>query len=319
LAPRLATDSEVDQWRKHGWVLLEGLVGAEEIDNAADDLHQMFPTAEEYFADPEGATLKWRGSTPDPGEQFIWPEEGPGFRGEQHRWSSAFPFPGSGSLNLLCVHPSIVDFAERALGTPDVRIYQTHANASYSGITNYEQPMHVDRNHSWLPASGEAPWWNLEGFLYLSDVTEQDNATRVVSVRDSVHVKDTRPVVMPDRDPELYRAEHRATGVRGSYLAYRSDVFHRGAPFGGAERARFLLALAFKCAGQDWIGYTQAHSQSTEPDWIALAERLTPRQLETFGFPPPGHPIWTDLLLERTALRYPKLDLEPWRAALDPA
>ncbi len=318
MAARLATEAEVATWQEQGWVLLQGLVGTEEIDNAYDDLHQAFPTSEEYHADPEGATRKWLGWKPDQEEEYIWPEDGPGFRGEQHRWNTAFPFAGSGTLNRLCVHSSVVDFAERALGTPDVRLYQAHATASYAGLTNYEQPMHIDRNHSWLPAGSQAPWWNLEGFLYLSDVTDADNPTRVVSLVDSAHVPAITPVVMPDRDPQLYESEHRATGVRGSYLAYRSDVFHRGAPFGAAERARFLLAVAFKWAEQDWIGYSQAQSRSTDPEWTTFAEHSTPRELELFGFPPPGHPIWNEALLQDTALRYPKLDLEPWRTALNP-
>ncbi len=320
MASRLATDAEVDEWRQRGWVVLEGLVGPDEIDAAAHDLHQLFPTAEEYHADPEGVTRKWRGDRPDPTEEWVWPDEGPGFRGEQHRWMATFPFTGSGTLNRLCVHPSVVDFAERALGTADLRLYETHATASYSGLTNYEQPMHTDRNHSWLPAGHEAPWWNLQMFLYLSDVTDAHNPTRVVSVSDSAHVEATRPVVMPEREPALYAAEHRATGVRGSLLAYRSDVFHRGAPFGAAvdERgtARFIVALAFKRAGQDWIGYDQAQSRSTGPDWTAFAERCSPRQLELFGFPPPGHPIWDEALLRATAARYPAMDLGPWWAEI---
>ena len=108
---------------------------------------------------------------------------------------------------------------------------------------------------------------------------------------------------MPDKEPTVYEAERRATGLRGSYLAYRSDVFHRGAPFGSTERARFTLALAFKSAGQDWIGYNQAHSQSTDPEWVTFAERSTPRELELFGFPPPGHPIWNEALLRATGYR----------------
>ncbi len=318
MAARRATDAEVATWQQHGWVLLEGLVGTDEVDDVADDLHLMFPTAEEYHADPEGVTRTWPGSKPDRAEPYTWPEDGPGFRGAQQRWSTAFPFPGKGRLNRLCVHPSVVDFAERALGTPDIRLYQTHATAKYGGLTNYEQPMHIDRNHSWLPAGSQAPWWNLEGFLYLSDVTDADNPTRLVSVQDAAHAEPTMPVVMPEHDPQLYASEHQATGVRGSYLAYRSDVFHRGGPFGSTEGARIVLALAFKCAGQDWIGYNQAHSQSTDSEWIRFAQRLTPRELELFGFPPPGHPIWTEELIAATALRYPKLDLGPWRAELAP-
>lgn len=321
MASRLASDTEVDTWREEGWVLLEGLVASEDIDAAGEDLHRLFPTVEEYAADPEGVVRKRTGSAGDEDddrEDAFWPVDGPGFRKRQHIWVTEFPFPGSGALNRLCLHPSVVDFAERALGTPDIRLYQSHATAAYAGITNYEQPMHIDRNHSWLPPVNRSPWWNLEGFLYLSDVTESDNATRVVSLPDSAHVAETTPVVMPADDPALYRSEHRAIGRRGSYLAYRSDVFHRGAPFGGTDRARFLLALAFKRAGQEWIAYNQAQSKSTQREWLAFAQRLTPRQLELFGFPPPGHPIWDQDLLDRTALRYPRLDLEPWRQALDP-
>jgi len=316
LAPRLATDAEVDTWTTEGWVLLEGLVGPEEIDAAGDDLHLVFPSGDEYHRDPVGVSRRWQRVGGASDGDLFWPEDGPGFRSDQHRWTTEFPFPGSGALNRLCVHPSVVDFAERALGTPDIRIYQTHATASYSGLTNYEQPMHIDRNHSWLPPGGGAPWWNLEGFLYLSDVTEADNPTRVVSKPDSAHVKERTPILMPDVDPGLYAAEHRATGVRGSYLAYRSDVFHRGAPYGGEQRARFLLTLGFKRAGQDWIGYHQAQSNSTDRRWTGFAEHSTPRELELFGFPPPGHPIWNESLLARTAVRYPKLDLGPWRDAL---
>jgi hypothetical protein len=31
------------------------------------------------------------------------------------------------------------------------------------------------------------------------------------------------------------------------------------------------------------------------------------------GFPPPGHPYWTEETLTGVAARYPMLDLSPWR------
>jgi hypothetical protein len=227
-----------------------------------------------------------------------------------------FPFDGSGALNRLCVHPSIVDFAERALDTADLRLYQAHASAKYSGLTNYEQPMHTDRNHSWLPAVGEPPWWNLTGFLYLSDVTEDENPTRLVSVRDSATMSSPFPVMLPKLNPEAYEAERAAIGARGSYLAYRSDVWHRGAAFATPNTARFLVGLAFKHAAHHWIGYDTQQSRSTGGAWTSFVEGSTPRQLDLFGFPQPGHPIWTEALLDETAERYPKLDLSPWRDAL---
>jgi hypothetical protein len=312
---RIATDAEVTRWHNEGWVLVEGLVATDQIDAVAADLGEVFPSPEEYHADPQGVTERWLGRPADPKETFIWPDEGVGFRSAQQRWSATFPFPGSGALNRLIVHESIVNFAERALGSTDIRLYQAQPSAKYAGVTNYEQPMHTDRNHSWIPAGTKSPWWNLQGFLYLTDVTEADNPTRVVSVRETAHIVSPYGVVMPTSDPAIYAAERPATGVRGSYLAYRSDVFHRGAPFGSGSGARVIAAIAFKNVGQDWIGYDQQQSRSTGIEWTNFVEGSTPRELELFGFPPPGHAIWTEELLAATAMRYPALNLDPWRAS----
>lgn len=313
---RRATDAEVAAWREDGWVLLEGLVGAEEIDALAEDVGRTFPAAEELQADPEGVTERWLGHPITPEEVFVWPDEGPGFRPDQQRWGAIFPFAGCEALNRICVHPSVVDFAERALGNTDIRLYQAQASAKYAGVTNYEQPMHVDRNHSWLPAGSGSPWWNLEGFLYLTDVTEDDNPTRLVTVRDTAHIDSPYGVVMPNMEPGVYAAERPAAGVRGSYLAYRSDCWHRGAPFGSGTGARVVLAIAFKNAGVEWIGYDTQQSRSIGIEWTVFVEGSTPRQLALFGWPEPGHPVWDERLLHQTQQRYPRLDLAPWRAAL---
>ena len=317
MGARRATEDEVERWRTDGWVLLEGLVSTEEIDAAQDDLFGVFPTAEQYHADPEGETTRRLGHPPADRGGFVWPDEGPGFRDEQHRWQSFFPFPGDGAMNRLVVHPAIVDFVERALGSTDLRVYQTGLSAKYTGITNYEQPMHTDRNHSWLPPVPEAPWWHVEGFLYLSDVSATANPTHLVSVPDSVGRPTTTPLIMPSGDPELYAREKGAAGVRGSYLAYRPDVFHRAVELSEPGGSRFLLNVSYRLAGQDWIGYHTMQSNATSPHWTRFVESSTPRELALFGFPPPGHPIWSVSLIEATQQLYPKLDLDPWRSALD--
>ncbi len=312
---RLASDVEVEAWQADGWALVEGLVGTDEIDAATVDLAAIFPTAEQYRADPAGETERRLGVPPPTREVYTWPPDGPGFRPEQHRWQALFPFPGSGALNLLCVHPSIVDFMERALQTPDIRIYQAAMSAKYAGFTNYEQPMHTDRNHSWLPPRPGPPWWHVESFLYLCDVTDGNAPTHLVCAADSAGRDPTAPLIMPGRDPDIYAAERAATGVRGSLLAYRSDVFHRGVDLVEPGGARFLLNCSYKVAALDWIGYHSMQSRATSLDWDAFVERASPRQLELFGFPPPGHPVWDAEMLDATARRYPKLDLSPWRAA----
>jgi hypothetical protein len=93
---RLAADRELEHWRTEGWVVLDGLVGIEEIDAAKSDLWQLYPTPEEYFGDPDsvkvqvfhsGNPLLRRVKTAGPADQFL------GLR--------QFPFPGSGAMNHL--------------------------------------------------------------------------------------------------------------------------------------------------------------------------------------------------------------------------
>ena len=313
---RLARDDEVTTWQEHGWIVLDGLIGADEIEAAAAGLPSMFPTAEDYHADPAGTVERWKGRPGVPAEGYVWPDDGPGFRPEQHRWRREFPFAGSGLLNRMCTHPSIVDFAERALGTEEIRLYQAGISAKYTGETNYEQPMHTDRNHSWLPPVGRAPWWHLETFLYLSDVDEASAPTHLVSLQDSVGRKPTTPLYMPDWDAELYAAERAAVGVRGSLLAYRPDVFHRAVNLTAPGGSRFLLNVSYKVAGQDWVGYDQMQSRAVDPQWDAYVAGSSLRELSLFGFPKPGHPIWDEELVDALAERYPGLDVSPWREAL---
>ncbi len=314
---RLASDTEVATWREHGWVLVEGLVGKDDIDACYDDLYLVVPRPEDYHADPAGVTERWLGHPPERHDAYVWPKKGPGFRPEQHIWHGLFPFSGNGALNRLFVHPSVINFVERALGTTDIRLYQAQISAKFAGLTNYEQPMHTDRNHSWLPPRNEAPWWFVEAFLYLSDVEDDTAPTHLVAVDDAGGRDPTEPLILPAWDEEIYAAERGAPGIRGSLLAYRTDVWHRAVDLTRPGSSRYLLNASYKVAGHDWIGYHSVQSRATSSEWTAFVEASTPRELELFGFPPPGHPIWNEDMLDATARRYPKLDLAPWRALVN--
>jgi hypothetical protein len=150
----------------------------------------------------------------------------------------------------------------------------------------------------------------------LSDVHEGNAPTHLVSVKDSDGRGGRMPLIMPNNDPELYAAERPAIGPRGSLLAYRADVFHRGVDLTEPGDSRFLLNVSFKAAGQDWVGYDSVQSRATSHHWTRFVEESTPDELALFGFPPPGHEIWTKRLIDDTAERYPNLDLDPWRAEL---
>ena len=284
---RRATDAEVETWRRDGWVLLDGLVGTDEIDALTEDLRGLFPDAADLAADPEAVTEQWLGRPVKAKEVFVWPDEGPGFRPDQQRWSASFPFPGTGALNRICVHPSIVDFAERALDNTDIRLYQAHASAKYAGVTNYEQPMHIDRNHSWLPPGSESPWWNLEGFLYLTDVTEDDNPTRLVSVGETDHVDSPYGLVMPNKDPGVYAGRAAGGGRQGfvpglslGLLASRCAVrFGHGGPDRAGHRVQERAVSSgsgttpSNLARRDWSGPSLPKARR-RGNWSSSAGRL---------------------------------------------
>ena len=84
------------------------------------------------------------------------------------------------------------------------------------------------------------------------------------------------------------------------------------------RRARLAARMSLADLGRI-IGYHASQSRSTSKQWVGFVEGSTPRELELFGFPPPGHPIWDAALVDATAVAYPGLDVEPWRAALDVA
>ncbi len=64
-------------------------------------------------------------------------------------------------------------------------------------------------------------------FLYLSDITDELGATRLVSNGARGDIAPDRTHLDPERYGDLYREERFAVGARGSVLAYRATTYHR--------------------------------------------------------------------------------------------
>jgi Phytanoyl-CoA dioxygenase (PhyH) len=284
------SDSSLDEVRDRGFCLIEGFLRPEELDTAQQALWLHFPTPEEFFADPSG-----------------YPE----YNGDQFGGVREFPYR-SWDLNRLAFHPDLVDAVERYLGTPDLHLYKVELWAKYGGAADYDQPLHRDYgSHSLVAPRADGRYQQLTTFIFLSDVTAEDGPTRIVPWESGRDVPFT-PLYIPFG--ELAEYEIPAVGSAGSLLVYRTDILHRGSNITGAGSSRFSLLADYQARGTTWGGKMAWPKQSPQR-WAKLMPQCSVRERDLFGFPRPGHDYWNGQTLADTALRYPGMDMDPYRSA----
>jgi hypothetical protein len=297
------------EWQTHGFVILPGFVPVAELKPALDGLAAMYPTADGFH---DGSDERRDRFTVD-------------------EWAgiSSFPFVNT-ELSLLAVSDRVVDLAETLLANNDLRISSAEAWAKYTGAADYDQPLHRDYLNQTLMVPTDDPRFSqLEMFIYLVDVPEELGPPSMLS-----RTKTTGQAAKPNWYPReggadaeggwvettgsrgLYDAEVRAAGPAGTVVAWAPGTFHRGTALTLPRGARYTVHLVYRPARAEWGQRMAWANRSHEPGWYRFARRATPRQLALFGFPPPGHPYWTDATLAGTAQRYPGLDIAPWRQAL---
>ncbi len=289
-ADELATAAR--QWQEEGYALVPGLIPTDLIDAAAGELAAVYDA--DTFDDYNRARGFGDGAP-----------EGKQFRSSQFDGMRGFPVRGCRALNDLFVDPRLVAFATRALLEEDLRLYQAAAWAKWAGAVNYEQPLHQDGNHSLVPPRMEPGFWHLETFVYLSDVDEDCAPPRLV------------PRSRSNVDHEqMYEHEIVATGARGTVLAYRSDVWHRGTDFTRPDASRAVLVAGFRPAAAEWFSYDAFGRLGNSRVFAGFVEGKSPDDLALFGIPRPGHPYWNLATVDAMAQQYPGLDVTPWRDAL---
>ncbi len=292
--------SLLERWHADGWFVAQGVIPHDDLAAAQRDLTTLFPTAQEFADDHD-------------------PERNRPFRAPGGAALSRFPF-ASAALNRLVVHDEVIDLAGQLLETPDLRVYQGMVSAKYSdGAPDYDQLLHADyANHTLVVPRADPGYQQVEMFIYLSDVTAETAATRMVSRRLTGDLPVERTYLSFDDYAPLYAAEVPASGPAGSVLVYRPDTYHRGTVVREPRSARFLLHVAFKRPGTDWLGYQSWPAAAEGLDWYRFMQHATVRQLSALGFPAPGDPYWTEATLAGVGARYPQLDMTPWRAAMAP-
>lgn len=285
-------DASLDEVRENGFALVEGFLAPDELRSAQQALWLHFPTPDDYFADPA-----------------HYPE----YAGDQFAGVEEFPYR-SWDLNHLAFHPDLVEAAERYLGTADLHLYKIELWAKYAGAVDYEQPLHRDYgSHSLVVPRRDHAYQQLTTFVFLSDVNEEDGPTRIIPYPYGRDVPFT-PLYLDFG--ALAEHEVPAVGPAGTLLLYRTDILHRGSNLTGTKSSRFSILADFQVRGTTWGGKMAWPKQSPHR-WAKLIPRCTVRERDLFGFPRPGHDYWNEQTLADVALRYPGLDLEPYRVPIE--
>jgi hypothetical protein len=286
---RVSDEKLAEAWDR-GFALIEGFLDAETLATAREAMWTMFPKPEAYFADPQ-AHAKFAAS------QFA------GIRN--------FPY-AEWALNRLPAYPDLTDAAERFLGATDLEIYKIELWAKYSGAIDYDQFHHRDYgNHTLVIPSPERRHTQMTTFILLSDVTELDAPTKLVSIDKT---RDRSISQLRTTFGELFDVEEAAVGPAGSLMIYRTDVFHRGSAFKAPGRSRFAMLVDFQERGWPWTGKMAWPNSGNHPGLAEALTRMTPRQRDLFGWPPIGSDYWTPKTLAGVAARYPEMDLTPYGA-----
>jgi hypothetical protein len=300
------TDEQVEAWRRDGAVVIADFFTPEEVAAVQADFVKVFGRS-------EGAA-----------EAMDRKKEGQVGRFNPKQFTDIQPVPidCSPALNLIGVHPALIEFAKQALETDDVRVYQCQSWAKFTGDADYDQPFHTDfSNHTLTVPSEDATRNSITILCYFSDVPDDRGPMHYVTRGDASEV--AGPEVSLNFDPKVQAALQAGLAERarssastaGTAIPYTIDIYHRGTNLTAPRGHRYALMTCFRKAGDDTIGFTAWQFHHTKP-WHRIFENATPEQLACFGVQRPGDPFWTETTLARAQARYPNWDLTPWREAM---
>lgn len=287
----MLTQDQLDQFDDIGFVVVPDVLSQEEAETLLHAAWEQFPSPETYFADPEAfAHLT---STPFSGlANFPWT---------------------SPVLNRLVANPRLLSIVRQILGVDDIRLYKGELWAKYAGSTDYDQHHHRDfGNHTLVVPTLERRWMQVTTFTYLCDVDEHNGATAAVPKQYSADI----PLGQRRTEPgELRDREVLASGKAGSTLVYSTEVFHRATALKAPGASRFTVLLDYKSADAPWTNKHAFGHLGQRREMIEFVTNVDPATRTLLEIPAPGHPYWTDQTIADMEVRYPGIDMSPYRAA----
>ena len=306
MASGVLTRELKEHWDVDGWCVVPGAIPPEPLAAAQDALLRLFP-APAQMAERRGPDAENQDAENQDAEKW-------------HTWDAPWPeFPfHSSRLNALVLHDRVIDLAEGLLGTDQLALYMGIVTAKYAHQSSgYNQLLHADYpNHMLVVPRHEPRFQQVEFFVYLTDVTVDDGATRFVSWQKTKHIPVEQHTLNYIVFADLYDDPSDASAPAGSVVAYRPDIYHRSVDHTDPMRWRVMLHVSFRHRDAGWGGYQAWPFRGFSFELSKYVQQATPRQLALLGVPPPGHVYWNDSTLAGVQARYPGLEMEPWRKAM---
>ena len=118
------TNEHIKAWQKEGAFVVPEFFNGKEIEEVAKDFEVIFPGRK---AKAKAINEKEKGEVGNKLPLQLSGRQMGRTTMEQFQNFENIPFDCSSSLNLISVHPSLIEFARAALGTNNVRLYQAQA------------------------------------------------------------------------------------------------------------------------------------------------------------------------------------------------
>lgn len=285
-------DQHIEAYFRHGFVVVPGVLTADELVRARHGMSQYFPTAEELAATPQryGFVLE------DPEHLQV-----------------EFPFAAD-VLNDVSTHPKLIAFVERVLGTRDILLSQAAVWAKYAGSGDFDQGLHLDyQGNTLVVPRDDGDFRQVNMILYYTDVTPDLGPTFVVSQEKTRNLPPWPTHRTRKKDGGLYKHERPVLANAGDLLVFSMRTWHRASDMTADSGVRFSHHFVWRAAAHGFQGYQQWSSKGENPDLQRFVERATPRQRELLGFPPVGHPYWNEETIAGVRMRYPGMDVGPYQ------
>ncbi|HEY5645904.1 MAG TPA: phytanoyl-CoA dioxygenase family protein, partial [Pseudomonadales bacterium] len=210
------TMADVERWRSDGFAILTDFLSREEIAPIITDYERLYGDRRPKLSEAMNRKL-----------------EGQIGRFDRHQFMNVdtLPYDGSVEMNLLSVHPALIDFAKAALGASDVHLYQSHTWAKFTGEADFDQPFHCDFGNHTLTVPADEPYRRTIDFIvHLTDVTDAHGALHYVTKQDAYEVLGEGAVFANTAEAQaaLKTRERSAAAPAGAVVAHGIDTFHRG-------------------------------------------------------------------------------------------